>query len=105
MPIEIKSIVLEDGTQIPRRLDIEAYFVRFTGEGDGLTAPTSLEASFITKAGSLGQGQYLRTESAGRVALEDAELKAFPHYAALVEFLGNALYSKFLAEHPELAPE
>ncbi len=106
MPLDLAPITLDSGQSVPRTLDIESYFVRFIGEGDGLSAETSLEANFIFRVGKLPDAAgYLKTDSAGRVQLSDEVLKGFPHYAELVTYLGNALYSAWLAQNPGYTPQ
>lgn len=104
MPLNLAPISLESGASVPRTLDIESYYVRFIGEGDGLSVETTLEANFIFRIGKMVQGGYLNTESAGKVTLPNDVLKAFPYYPQLVEYLGNALYSAWLNQNPGYLP-
>lgn len=104
MPLDLAPITLETGASVPRTLDIESYYVRFIGEGDGLNVETTLEANFVFRIGKMSHGGYLNTESAGKVVLPDAVLKAFPHYPELVQYLGNALYSAWLNQNPGYLP-
>ena len=99
MPLDLNPIVLENGQSVPRSLDIESYFVRFE-EGDGLSAKTSLDADFIFRVGKRQGGGWVDVESAGSVRLPDEILKAFPYYPQLVQYLGQHLYSAWLAQNP-----
>lgn len=100
MPLQLNDIPLANGAVAPQTLDIESYFVRFIGEGDGVNATTNLTANFILKRAPTADGSVLATVSGGSVVLDDATMKGFPHYAELVSYLGSALYSAWLAQNP-----
>lgn len=100
MPLQLNDIELSNGNFAPQILDIESYFVRF-GTLTGEFPDSTLDANFIIKRAPTANGEVLSTVGAGNVKLTDEEIKAFPYYSELFNYLGNILYTKWLEENPQ----